>query len=287
MRSAIHSASLSVVKHTIQRVESKYFLHQELSLVEQSKSIKETFVAPTNLGNARAEIVGDFLEQHLPDRLRTKRGTVVDAAKRSTGEIDLVVADHESGTLTIGGESMVFAEAAVACIEVKSTLTKRHLRLAAEKIARVKSLERAPETGIWASNSEEAKLCKVKMPPPAPMGVIIAFDGPRWQTIGGSLVGNPDWYANDWFGRGPDLVIVLGKGLLVKNDHHLHGFPPDKPDLVLERYRSGLRMLVADIMVDRFRYGQLAYDIVEYFNEGAVELDGHPWPDLPPPGVVC
>lgn len=255
-------------------MNNKYFLHHELSLSHQSRAIGESFIASTNLGNARAEILGRFLEDHLPARISVRRGSVVDAYGTDTGELDLVAVDHDAGALRIGGESLAQAEAAVACVEVKSTLDKNALELACGKIIRVKKLNRTPPSGLHTDPESQPE--GVRGPPTCPMGFVVAFGGLSWDAIVRHLQGNPEWYLDDFKKFGPDLIVIVGRGVMTKNDGRFLHYPTDEV-LQLEADRSGIELLVGHVMLDRARYGSLSYEQAEYVNTGPVPQSEHPW----------
>jgi hypothetical protein len=93
-------------------------------------------------GNARAAEVAKFLQSRLPTAYGVEcQGEVVDFLDRRSGEIDIIVYDRSRNVVLSQDPLWVPAEALLACIEVKSTLTKAELVktfTAAELLARLR-----------------------------------------------------------------------------------------------------------------------------------------------------
>ena len=53
---------------------------------------------------------------------------------------------------------------------------------------------------------------------------------------------NPEWYDNDWMANGPDVVGVLTKGSIYKNDGAILGEPG--PDEMMATPEPSLRLIV-------------------------------------------
>jgi hypothetical protein len=79
------------------------------------------------IGTSREDALIEFLRKRLPTRFGVARGEVVDIGGRRSGQVDVVIFDQAMNTpLTSdsGGSVILPAEALLAAIEVKSTLTK-------------------------------------------------------------------------------------------------------------------------------------------------------------------
>lgn len=79
-------------------------------------------------GNARAVEVAKFLQSRLPTAYGVEcQGEAVDFLDRRSGEIDIIIYDKSRNTVLSQNPLWVPAEAVLACIEVKSRLTKAEL----------------------------------------------------------------------------------------------------------------------------------------------------------------
>ena len=79
-------------------------------------------------GNARASEVADFLRKRLPTAYGVEcQGEIVDFLDRRSGEIDVVIYDKSRNAVLSESPLWLPAEAVLACIEVKSKLTKAEI----------------------------------------------------------------------------------------------------------------------------------------------------------------
>lgn len=165
-----------------------------------SKAQLATDLSPTTIGNVRESFVREFLALHLPGDLIVGTGhLLVDFEGGASPQIDLFVS-HKSGlALPMGNVSLVLPEGVVACIEVKSTLTREHFLGQIAKIFR--SLP-APEPDK-----------------PKPLKAVVAV-----QLEGGSQHRHilKKW-ASDGLREGiltenelPDMVIILDNAAVIK-----------------------------------------------------------------------
>jgi len=83
-----------------------------------------TDLSPTTVGNVREFFVSEFLSLHLPGDLSVGTGHVL-VERDESQQIDVLVFRKSSLALPMGNVSLVFPEGLVACMEVKSTLTKK------------------------------------------------------------------------------------------------------------------------------------------------------------------
>ena len=86
-----------------------------------------------------------FLKDHLPDRYRADKATVIDSTGATSDQIDVVVYDRQYTPLLYNqaGQIYVPAEAVYAVAEVKQTLSKGHIEYAGLKGASVRKLHRS------------------------------------------------------------------------------------------------------------------------------------------------
>jgi hypothetical protein len=237
-----------------------YFREIEQALLAHGRAAG-VFSSTTGLGRAREKLVGEGLRPHLPRRVAIERGELIDSVGQRTGEIDTVLVDTHRARIQVGGESLVPVEAATATIEVKSNLSGGNLEDAIRKIARVKRLTRVAHHGFYRTG-DSSPPPRTPVPPTQVLGIIIAFRSPSWTTIFEKLAANPDWYGGDPMASGPDRIVVLGRGLAIKNDFTmLHGDPGTENLVYLKNEEvSGLQNVVADVQALLDRYGGLTYD---------------------------
>lgn len=239
-----------------------YHAERETGLLAEARA---TAILSSSVGRGRARehFVSRFLTEHLPTRLVASRGEVIDSFGRRSGEVDCVLVDHESQAYRMGGEVLVPIEAATGVLEVKSSLAGDELEGAIRKIARVKLLIRTPHTGMHRSADTTPR---VPVPPRTTQGYIVAYDAPSWKTIMERLQAHPEWYGNDWWAFGPELICTLGRGLAYKNDRH-YWIPRDADladsGMVVED-RPCTQMLMEHIQTTLTRYGALTYELARY-----------------------
>lgn len=224
--------------------------------------------SPLGMGRAREALLSGFFEDHLPPRVTVGQGELIDSAGRSSGEADVILIDHESPVFRVGAEAVVPVEAAPAVMELKSTLDKPRLEEAIKKIARLKALERLEGKGFWLDH--DVTDYRVESPPRRAMGYIVAYEAPTWDTVLGHLVENPDWYGNDYFAFGPELICVLGRGFAYKNDRLIFASPAEGEDwqVIKREDSSGLQALIAHLSETLGRFGALSYSFLPYFDTG-------------------
>lgn len=236
----------------------KFFMNLERALMAQADAAG-VLSSSTGKGSAREQLLGDTLDSCLPNRLQVERGEVVDGNGLTTGETDLVLVDSNRGSRVIGGESVIPVEAAIAVVEVKSSLRGGELESAVKKIARVKALTRGPHTGIY--NFSDATEPKIAVPPTRTLGVIFGYTAPKGTTILRRLGDNPSWYDRDFMEFGPDVIAVPEQGVLMKNDLHIFAPPPGAENLTMlgDADLPAIQVIVqyAEVLLDR--YGDLTY----------------------------
>lgn len=244
----------------------KHFQAVEAGLLAYAKGAG-LLSAPLEKGRAREALLSGFLEDHLPPRISVGQGELIDSAGRTSGEADAILIDHESPVFRVGSEAAVPVEAAAGLLEVKSTLDKGQLETAVRKIARAKALERVSSGGFYSTHDEPDY--RVPVPPVSVMGYIVAYSASAWDTLLGHIAENPDWYGNDYYRYGPELIVVLGRGFAYKNDNLVFAIPPGGEDWsVVHREESGLQALLAHVTEVLGRFGTLTYSFLPYFEIG-------------------
>jgi len=95
----------------------------------------------TERGNAMERAIADALRRHLPVRLGTARGEVIDSHGRRSRQVDVVIADETHPfTFEERGQGLFFIEGVVAACEVKSSLRVADLDVEVEKAMAFKAL---------------------------------------------------------------------------------------------------------------------------------------------------
>jgi hypothetical protein len=163
-----------------------------------------------SLGAAREALCRMFMQQHLPQSVSYFTGELFDQKDVRSGQLDLILHPTWSPRLNlIDTIDLVFADAALAVIEVKSSLTTAsmdkpsHLKAALDSCVSVKRMMRtATISGVQAG----ATVTLPRLPV-----LIFAFEGPTVETLRDKL----DEYQklNQLDSEVlPDLITVLGRG---------------------------------------------------------------------------
>lgn len=219
----------------------------------------------TAIGTARELIVNNYLAHHLPQRISVVSGEVGDAGDRTSGELDTVLRDHDSAAFGIAGQGFYPVEAVPGVIEVKSTLSGREIERTLRKGTRVKRMLRLPHQGLYEPALPGVR---VDVPPQRTAYYVVAFSGSKWATILKSVSANPSWYDGDYLTYGPEVIVILGKGALYKNDGEVFGIRYTQPEsLVLGPDAPGLELLTMHIAERLRRYGLLNYQLTGYIEK--------------------
>lgn len=100
---------------------------------------------------AEAEIIlANFLNSHLPKRFAAGSGIVIDHQNNFSSQTDVIIYDAINSPVYRKGERVLILpnDNVASVIEVKSSLCKSQLEDAAQKIASVKKLTKAPITNV-------------------------------------------------------------------------------------------------------------------------------------------
>lgn len=193
-----------------------------LKKFETSKIIKH----PGTVGSVRELFIREFLQSHLPDNLRITSGIIFDSKDNFSKQQDLVLYRTNFPKLDFGMSAvdLLFVEGVLATIEVKSNLTVSNIGTVLENILSVKNLQKSilGSTGIGVTHN--FPLTKI-------LTVIFSYHGSNLDKIVDAI---------GCFGEGiemlPDMVIVLNRGILIKNSGEL--LPKDEYALYLEQEKS-------------------------------------------------
>ena len=170
-----------------------------------------------NSGGAREALSQLFLKMHLPDSATFITGELFDQEDNRSGQIDLIVHPISSPRLNLINDiNLVFNDAALATIEVKSTLTTAkldspsHLKMALDSCVKIKSLTRSSSI----KGLKNGGLIELKKTPV----IIFAFDGPTVETLREKLW---EYQSSRKLNLDlmPDLITVLNRDYyLVQNN---------------------------------------------------------------------
>jgi hypothetical protein len=194
-----------------------------------------------NSGGAREALCRLFMQQHLPQAVSYFTGELFDQADTRSGQIDIIIHPLDSPRLNlIENIDLVYADAALAAIEVKSTLTTAtlgkpsHLRAALDSCVKVKRLARTSRVGCLM-NGRPVTLTKLPV-------LVFAFEGPTVETLREKLH-EYQTSASLSLDLMPDLITVLGRdyylaqnnGWLIDKveDENVHWSHNSEPEAVL------------------------------------------------------
>lgn len=246
----------------------QHYRDVEASIIAQGRAAG-VFDASTTIGNAREFIVNDFLRPHLPQRLDVVSGEIIDSSDNSSGQTDTILRDNQSLAWGIGGQALVPVEATTGAIEIKSSLGGDELEGSIRKVARIKRLQRGKYEGMYGASTAQTL---AEVPPSRTKAYVIAYDGPKWETVFKKLADNPAWYEGDYLTYGPEVIVILGRGAVVKNDKEICVFPEcDDKGIVLISDIAGLEMVGLHVNEMVSRYGGLTYGVAAYGSLGKGE----------------
>lgn len=164
-------------------------------------------------GAVRESVLRSFLHERLPRKLAIGSGEIVSAARETSAQVDLVIYDAlETVPLLFSDAVQVFPiEGVYGTIEVKSGLDKPELIKGLDNIESVKSI--APR-GVF---QHRVGAMVSGMPRPAPFGTVFGYSlrGNSLHSLVQNLV---DWEADHDPQVWPNLVVVLGEGLIYHTD---------------------------------------------------------------------
>lgn len=127
-----------------------------------SDTAKQTFVDqsgklihPSEYGRYRESCCKDFLQYFIPRRLDIEDGFIINTHDEVSTECDIVIYDKNNTPLIQSKELQKFypVETVAAVGEIKSTLSKKQLKDALEKLSKVKSLRKGLLTSGFLNRS--------------------------------------------------------------------------------------------------------------------------------------
>jgi len=144
----------------------------------------------TGVGDAREDVVRDYLSEVLPPRFAVDRGKFFDKEGQLSREFDVIISESidVSPAMVLAGRRIVPVESVYGVIEVKSKLNKRDYDNFIEAVAEMDKMQRYYEPYYNPlSPEEEDRLAKGFPPQDQSVGKIwsgiIAIDAPQEKTI--------------------------------------------------------------------------------------------------------
>jgi hypothetical protein len=99
------------------------------------------------------------------------------------------------------------------------------------------------------------------------MCIVIAFSSPSLNHVYERIVDNPLLYEGNYLERGPEIVVLLGKGFVYKDDGHFMQVTRGPisaavlaEDAIPVAGQSGLRAMTLDLQTHLQRYGLLSWE---------------------------
>lgn len=170
------------------------------------------------VGQAREALASHFLQSHLADSVNYLTGEVFDRHDARSGQIDVLIYPRSAPRLNLFGQiNALFADWALAAIEVKSTLTTAdiakpsHLRSALDSCVRLKRLAIQPRYGLLCADGTRLPITRIPY-------MVFAFDGPTEETLRSKLweFSKTESIEPDLL---PDIITVLNRGYyIVRNN---------------------------------------------------------------------
>ena len=163
---------------------------------------------PTGIGDAREDVVRQYLQDVLPRRFSIDRGKIFDSEGRLSREFDVIISEaHDvAPAMSLAGRRIVPIEAVYGVIEVKSTLSRETYDAFIRAVSELDQMKRyfqplhtpfgpgseKPQTGVSPQDNAAGKI----------WSGIITFDAPDGKTLADYLAKCCDGF---WF------VCVPGK----------------------------------------------------------------------------
>ncbi|MUJ26333.1 DUF6602 domain-containing protein [Aliivibrio fischeri] len=167
-------------------------------------------------GYGREALVNEFLKDHLPDSIEYLTGEIFDQFDARSGQVDIILQSKLYPKVPLlGNTQLVFSDAVMAVIEVKSTLTKQHLYATFEQFRKIKALNRQE---VIKGSGLLSDLDKTPC-------IIFAFNGPSHKKLMEHINKYAALKKLDLKDFAPDIIIILDSDFYIcRNDGWI--FPP-------------------------------------------------------------
>lgn len=171
--------------------------------------LKETNPHYAERGAEAQEILIKFLNNHLPKRYAASTGIIIDNQNNISPQVDVIIYDAVNSPVYRKDERIMIlpSDNAAVAIEVKSSLSKKELEDAGQKIKKVKNLKKTSITNV------DQEVTKSGLVITQTLGVVFAYtSSTSLETLAENLVDiNKSIEAHCWI----DLIIVLDKGTIL------------------------------------------------------------------------
>jgi uncharacterized protein DUF6602 len=229
---------------------------------------------PEEKGEEVEEKLREFLNKHLPKRFSTTKGHVIDNENKMSSQADVLVYDAENSPVYRAAKNTLIlpSDSIAAVIEVKSSLDKRELGKACEKIAEIKALKKSAVTNIDQPVTHSPLIVE------STLGIIFAFDS---ETSLESLAQNLKEFNSSrpshlW----ADMVVVLGHGIILywfqypgEEGFAGQSMPPASENFVVPPFYTHLTISKeGDYALNRF-FGTLISHLTFYRKRSSISLE--------------
>lgn len=177
-------------------------------------------------GQAREQIIRDFLQAHLPELVSVVSGEIVDAQNSYSKQQDVVLVLKSIPRLPFAsGSDIIFQEGVVATIEIKTNLSSATLASIGDNISSVR--------GLTSSLGASAQLgITHSWPSHRILTAVLTYAGSSFESHVEAL-SKADENAK------PDLLFDLQRGLMVRNHGLLLPTQPTAEYLVVDGAAQG------------------------------------------------
>jgi hypothetical protein len=166
---------------------------------------------PTGIGDAREDVVRQYLQDILPRRFSVDRGKIFDSEGRLSREFDVIVSEaHDvAPAMSLAGRRIVPVEAVYGVLEVKSTLGRNGYDSFTGAVTELDHMRRYYQP-LHALHGVDADTVRAGLPPQDQAAGriwsgIIAFDAPGGGTLADYFARRCDGF---WF------ICVPGRELV-------------------------------------------------------------------------
>ena len=252
----------------------------------------------TGMGSMREEIVRRFLREYLPSRYAVGQGQIIVATNHTSKQMDVVIFDHANcPRLLVNPEHSIFPlESVYGVVSVKSILNSSELAEAFENVVTAKRLAQEKTVVI------KQQRFQFGLANPTPVGVVFAFDADRsLDAIAKQARTLQEALAKPQ--HAPDLIVVLGKGLVgprerTRDELNAVKLPKENNRMVVREVRQHtllrfyLQLLnelntitLAPLMLDDYLQMPELVDGHRVSGHGPFfqRAEGEPVPGVPPP----
>lgn len=240
-------------------------VQSELSIQAQQAGIFGR--ASSDVGSAREQFIDIFLQRHLPQTALIGTGVVIDFDDHRSNQIDTIIYSAAMPKIMVANQGVFLRESVFATIETKSSLNKEQLERAIQSINSFKGLKIAsPEYApLIATANKENYIWDGEIYEGRAASYIFAYDGLALDTLQNHLTDIGKAKSIPLLTHGPDLVCVLSKGIIKRNDGQ---FLPKREGA--EQFASYalpedvLLVLFIHILNTVSSFGVLPYDFAKY-----------------------